>query len=95
MDWSRKLTLLFLCRAYASIPVRWEFARMILKANALVVFPQSRDPVVEPDIGVSVAQFAHLEVGRGLLMDIQTLAIAVGSQEHVILHLCVDGLHEP
>ena len=68
---------------------------MFLKANALVVLPQSGDAVVELYAGVSVAQFTHLEGVRRLLMDIQTLAISVGSQEHVILGLGVDGLDEP
>ena len=65
---------------------------MVGKANFLVVFSQRGDAVVEFHAGVSVAQFPYFEGVRSLLIDIQTLAIAVGSQEYVILHLGVDSL---
>lgn len=68
---------------------------MVRKADALVVLPQSGDAVVELNARVSAAQFTYLERVRVLLVDIQALAVAIGSQEYVIFHLGIDGLREP
>src|SRR5450755_3029320 len=51
--------LLLCCRTYSSVLVHRKFARMILKANILVAFPESGDAVVELDVGVAATQFAH------------------------------------
>src|SRR5438045_2628045 len=81
-----------LASRYFHQPLSVEELRLIGQANAFITFAFGHDSVIEADVGGSLSQLAHLE-GRGsLLRDIQTLAVAVRRQIHVVVHAGVNGL---
>jgi hypothetical protein len=64
------------------------------QANVLIAFALGNDPVIEPYVRCSFAQFMYLERGGRLPGGIETLAVAVGREIHVVVHVEVDGLRK-
>src|SRR5580658_1310197 len=68
-----------------------EQLRLVRHADVLVASAFGHDAIVEFDTGSTASEFTHFKSARRLLTDVQPLAVAVGSEEHVIA-LSVDGL---
>src|SRR5579864_4166451 len=73
---------------------QFEILGVVFQANVLEVLTQSNDAVIEAHVRRATAEFMHFERTRSLLADIEALAIAVWSQEYVVLHSGVHGLRE-
>jgi hypothetical protein len=60
-------------------------------ANILLALAVSNDAVVESDARCASGKLTNFERGRALLPHVKALAVAIRSQEHVIIHAGIDG----
>ena len=65
-----------------------------LHADVFEIPAKGDDAVIEADAGCASAELAYFEGCGGFARDVESLAIAVGSEEDVVLDAGVDGLGE-
>src|SRR6202451_17393 len=71
-----------------------EQLRLLSPSKLLVAFELRHDAIVEGNVGGATAQFTHHERCGRLLLHIESLAVAVGSEEDMIIDVRVNSLAE-
>src|SRR5580692_4972359 len=71
-----------------------ELLSEVRETNFLVAHTLSHDAIVKPNARMSAAQFAHHEGCRALFGHIQSFAITLGCEEHVVFHSSIHGFPE-
>ena len=66
----------------------------ILHANFLEAFAARHDAVIKGNIRVAAVHFMHFKSLGAFLGYVQTVAIAIGSEEHVVVEVSIHGLRE-
>jgi len=62
------------------------------KADFFVLLPQRHDAVAEAQAGRAAAEFVHLERVCRPVRDVQTFAVPIRCEEHLIFPFGVNGL---
>ncbi len=66
----------------------------VFESNILVADSVAHNAIVERDVGLSAVLLADFEAAPGFVDHGQTIGVAVGSDEHVIVESCVHGLRK-
>ena len=68
--------------------------RLVRHSNLLIPFAQSHDSIVEGDIRSPAPKLMDFKRSRGFRRHIQSLAVRLWSEEHMVLIGSIDGLRE-